>query len=63
VQPSGAAVRQLELGEAATGWRDVEVVADALSDRFGRDALRPAVLVGSVDRPDDPTSRRPRDGR
>ena len=46
---TGDAVEQLALDEPATGWRDIERVADAASHRFGRMAIRPATLVETVD--------------
>jgi DNA polymerase-4 len=39
--------RQLMLGEAGYGWREVEVAADRATARFGPHAVRPAALVRS----------------
>ena len=36
---------QLELGQIELKWREAELAIDRLSDRFGRDAVRPARLV------------------
>ena len=58
---SGGVCEQLMLDEPATGWRDIERVADAASHRFGSTALRPASLVETL-RADaaTPAPRRPR---
>ena len=36
---------QLDLGQAEHRWRDAELAIDRVSDRFGRDAVKPARLV------------------
>lgn len=41
--------RQLVLGEPDTGRREAEVAVDALRARYGRDAVRPARLLGGSD--------------
>lgn len=38
--------RQLTLDEPEQGWREAEVAIDAATARFGRDAVRPARLLG-----------------
>jgi len=58
---SGGASEQLALDEPATGWRDLERVADAASHRFGSAALRPASLVEvAATDADAPVARRRR---
>jgi DNA polymerase-4 len=44
---------QVGLWDDADGWREVEDVMDAASERFGRGAVKPATLLGhrSTDRP------------
>lgn len=44
---------QVGLWDDAAGWREVEDVMDAASERFGRGAVKPATLLGhrSTDRP------------
>jgi DNA polymerase-4 len=49
--------RQLALDEPETGWREAERVMDRAASRFGKGAVRPAVLM----RPGDGSDRR--DGR
>ncbi len=44
-----SAPQQLMLGEEENGRRDAEVAVDALRARFGRDAVRPARLVGPAE--------------
>ncbi len=43
--PADLASRQLVLGESSTGWQQIDRASDALSQRFGTGALRPASLV------------------
>lgn len=45
-----AAARQLALDAPERGWRDAEQAADAAVARFGSAAVRPASLLGAVDR-------------
>ncbi|HEX5541599.1 MAG TPA: DNA polymerase IV [Micromonospora sp.] len=45
---AGSAPRQLVLGAPERGWREAEVAVDAVTDRFGRSAVRPASLLGDT---------------
>jgi DNA polymerase-4 len=42
---SDEAPRQLALGEPDAGWREAERVMDQAASRFGKGAVRPAVLM------------------
>ncbi len=42
---TGAAPRQLALGEREHGWREAELAADAVAARFGEGLVRPASLL------------------
>jgi len=61
VAAAGELAEQLQLDEPASGWREVERVADAASRRFGNAALRPATLVEAL--ADDLAGRAPRRAR
>jgi nucleotidyltransferase/DNA polymerase involved in DNA repair len=54
LRAAGDAPRQLALGERETGWREAERVMDQAASRFGKGAVRPAVLM----RPGDGRDRR-----
>ncbi|WP_408648590.1 DNA polymerase IV [Streptomonospora mangrovi] len=43
--PAAEAHRQLSIGEPETGWREAERAMDAVTRRFGPDAIRPAALA------------------
>ena len=45
LRPAAEAPRQMQIGAPERGWREAEVAADAAAVRFGRGAVRPAVLV------------------
>ena len=57
VAAAGEVAEQLVLDQPASGWREVERVADAASRRFGNAALRPATLVEAL--ADDVAGRAP----
>ncbi|HET6214497.1 MAG TPA: DNA polymerase IV [Micromonosporaceae bacterium] len=44
---AGGAARQLALDAPERGWREAEQAADAVADRFGSAAVRPASLLGT----------------
>lgn len=45
LRPVAEAAQQLLIGGPEHGWRDAEMAADAAAVRFGRGAVRPAVLI------------------
>jgi DNA polymerase-4 len=57
VAAAGEVAEQLVLDQPASGWREVERVADAASRRFGNAAPRPATLVVAL--ADDVAGRAP----
>jgi DNA polymerase-4 len=42
-------VEQLELGEREVGWREAQAAIDRAINRFGRDSVKPARLIGDDD--------------
>ncbi|MGI8652569.1 MAG: DNA polymerase IV, partial [Geodermatophilaceae bacterium] len=45
LRAAAQAPHQMKMGAPERGWREAEVAADAAAVRFGRGAVRPAVLV------------------
>jgi DNA polymerase-4 len=47
--PASSAAQQLAFGDRPVSWREAERAVDRIAGRFGKDSVRPAILVEVVD--------------